>query len=1551
MANGSTATLVVVSIAKIDVFVTDDSFAIVDFGGNYHSCHFVLTLVNFWHNVSKPNVFWQVASYMVFLGGCVQCKIQVTCSNLTFTGVRIGKLLNIEMESSSTAITMSQINVKSVTTASSLIAIATNVPGSLVTNFSIFVVDVVMTASAIDYNTVVEMQHVANSQFFLRRLTLNLSFGPTPSSYSLCCLCVSQGDASHVMVEDVKGIMGCASGTLKAGGTFVGGGTSGFFNSTVNISDVHVTMLIGSSNVGGTLFFGGLTGSTVLFQRTSLHIECVDCLSFSFMAVGPTMSSITILDCETTARGQPGSRLINSYIGISTTPLGPGTSVTVRRVVFDIFLSCVSPSAYSGLFLVSAGAFVLVGNAQSSSINVDDVNVSLVIASSVLSQPGAFSTADLFQVGATASKLSIFLHKLNGTITTTTPASFITIGNTSESTVVITDSSFTAFSEMSTVWISIPIAVSVSITATRSTAVVAGGLEVAAVGGQTAVVANRGGSSKHANLAVEISACIVQMSIITARSGSKKTPTARLVSLLAPGLTIINAQFSFLNHSTFSMSCGAAAADCVAGVLAVGAASIRCDSMQLQILDSDLELLMAASLAGGGSTSLAAVVHVVSKSPGVASLQSTTIQLSRSRLLVQCGILSHFISTTLINSMVAVELSDIHFVACESNIVSDPDVFPTSSPNSNNNMLVMFSVVRDTLMVSSSFLSIAGCNVSFRISISSSNSMSNVEIDAMAMLYFAGSTSSGKSNFFDDGRFDESSSNVFFTNNRVWVCLDGGGIGLVVATTALNIASLVDSAGNGLSVTVSNCTFVSGVGSGELPPSSSGGCTALSATSATNAALFAVAQSGTPPLTSVQASPIVAVSCNTLGGNAAERTFPESFEVIILSYRCSSRTPAPTVTISPIAQLCPVPIIVDPQVVPVVVNMVDALRPGGATFQLSLLLGDGLPSTSGIGGDIEVPQDAFLTVGDLIEISVSISPTTHSGGGDVDLTVTVGVDQDTLETTSLSAILVLQCSAFACCGGSYSNVTIPIVFKGTFVPSSQNLRSASQAAALVVSFVGGIAHSASSSSNIALASMLLEINLCAVHGDEHLSVYDNPTGWKFGARHGAYFRGSIVGNLFICAAFAAGILVLAWTPLVLGGKALSRTSLENAAAVFHVPSIFAVPFAALVQPLMASGVALVLPFSTAGDVALGLAAIAFCISTVVLAAAVMAYRFKCIAVVIPDEALAELNPMLRLTMARTEWIVRNGCDPWFKKKYCELFCHYRRGFQLSMIAEFSSLLVFGLILGIRPQTLAGCRLAALAALLVSLANLVLVVKFKPMNAKSHQLYVTVMALMTFTCSLCATIGGGATVANVGDWIAIGQVWLSLVFIVLDFCFKMFKLRRFRRFKDFSAAKLADGSLDFSLRENLVAAEEDDDEDEKTVAGGGTSAAMLDDEKDMASQRRRIARVIHGVALSEQGSSLRQVAVDKIRRDSHDHQVEQTDFELRVARLKQHCYRDRSRRRAGSLLAGHQQALADLVGLICSRRHWEAMSSNHHTTNTAESKMKSFKPPALHVKFK
>ncbi|CUE77580.1 membrane-associated protein, putative [Bodo saltans] len=328
------------------------------------------------------------------------------------------------------------------------------------------------------------------------------------------------------------------------------------------------------------------------------------------------------------------------------------------------------------------------------------------------------------------------------------------------------------------------------------------------------------------------------------------------------------------------------------------------------------------------------------------------------------------------------------------------------------------------------------------------------------------------------------------------------------------------------------------------------------------------------------------------------------------------------------------------------------------------------------------------------------------------------------------------------------------------------------------------------------AMLLTRLAACDYSLSDDLDAASNPTQIAFGEASGAALRGSVVGNCVLLVAI--GLLGVLGAGVRRGtAAAQGRTmTLWRAAASLALPGWMVAPSALLLQPLVSSGVALVVHSGTmagGGDVALGVVGLVVGggIACSVTWAVTVGFRAEAVPFELnsddEDEVvlLAEVSAALarhrvlrrvsEFLQPRFEWRdVELGSQ--FTKRYHTIFDAYKPGRQWFVAVEFWGSVLAGVLGGVMPSDGGTCFV-----LLVTLcvANFVLVaamLALRPYN--SHPDF----ALSVAACGVGAFSGVASLVEDdeAAATLALIGVWLALVLLLLQMLLTPRAARGFRR---------------------------------------------------------------------------------------------------------------------------------------------------------------------------
>ena len=366
-----------------------------------------------------------------------------------------------------------------------------------------------------------------------------------------------------------------------------------------------------------------------------------------------------------------------------------------------------------------------------------------------------------------------------------------------------------------------------------------------------------------------------------------------------------------------------------------------------------------------------------------------------------------------------------------------------------------------------------------------------------------------------------------------------------------------------------------------------------------------------------------------------------------------------------------------------------------------------------------------------------------------------------------------------------------------------------------MSFVSG---SPAVASQMARANMALSLAQCQFDHEAAVDFANSPLGLRFGdTTAGAYYRGGIVGNTVLWLGLAA-LHVLAGVVMhlvrkrvaapageaektLLGWRVASGSFAESLCLV-KFPGLLAVPLAMVVPGLTMCATAAALHGDGAGDVALGVVALLGTAAAIGLVTVTVVRHFAAVYVldmeIDPEtERKAQPHAVLRFFNGSMTWKSPMPSN-YFKKVFTPLFEDYRHEasdnvtcpprvpLQYFFGVELSLSFVCGMLDGTRPDTFAGCRTAAIVALVVNACWLLFAAMYVPCSSLYRNLFLIGNATL-ITASLGLAVAAHVTLdegfATAAAAVAGASMYATLVKAVIDLALLVLDVYRdWRKYK-------------------------------------------------------------------------------------------------------------------------------------------------------------------------
>lgn len=418
---------------------------------------------------------------------------------------------------------------------------------------------------------------------------------------------------------------------------------------------------------------------------------------------------------------------------------------------------------------------------------------------------------------------------------------------------------------------------------------------------------------------------------------------------------------------------------------------------------------------------------------------------------------------------------------------------------------------------------------------------------------------------------------------------------------------------------------------------------------------------------------------------------------------------------------------------------------------------------------------------------------------------------------TLVVTMTVTAPPYVKCFNEVRTAQIVLVFEGTTSPISLTVREATSVAAVTLGAgVAMAAGSVTSAVGLQRSMLALQLSVCEFTDTEELPTSDSPTRIAFGAQEGAYMRGAVVGNTVVWACIWLVIGLLAIVRLVRRGEAVSRASVQVQARLAGLPGLMAVPLTMLLQPTVASSVALLSLRISAADVVLGITGVAvslFCVSWYTVRTFI---GFGCHPrPVIPDgsdesnsdgeqqhtrhrrcapsKRAVTLKWVLRSIRSKTirffqpriEWVVRPTARPYFVECYSAVFEEYDASRHWFFVAEGGVSVLSGVISGIRPSS--GCTVLLWVNLAVSLVAMLMLFLW-PFRSSHGNFNYAVNNGGALACAVLVLVGAD----SVSDWIAVTLTLLTVVSTLSGFVAVL--LHMYHRSRQFLARVVARNRL-------------------------------------------------------------------------------------------------------------------------------------------------------------
>lgn len=415
-------------------------------------------------------------------------------------------------------------------------------------------------------------------------------------------------------------------------------------------------------------------------------------------------------------------------------------------------------------------------------------------------------------------------------------------------------------------------------------------------------------------------------------------------------------------------------------------------------------------------------------------------------------------------------------------------------------------------------------------------------------------------------------------------------------------------------------------------------------------------------------------------------------------------------------------------------------------------------------------------------------------------------------TTAYEVNITLRGGLFRCpLSAAQEPWTVLYVVPNTY-PLGESVTKATQA--IVATFAGPAAAlgGAAGAGSMQRASLQLQLQFCEFSLSAPLDASSSPTQLGFGSPQNYFIRGSVIGNV----AIILGLTVLAGVGVglrILFGPH-PRLSFYHAAGSLAMPGWLIVPFAALVQPLVMSGLVLLINPAEATDYVIGTAGLVVCLAACGGVGAVTTKFFAARAVSVAghcqrdpadDDAVnseeagavviqekkedvvgsekqdagnasftqmfhGDVQPrtpfhraLVYLVHRRWEWVPQHPTDR-FVKMYGPLFDVYRNNCFWFVNLEMLFSVVNGVAGGITPNQEDLCYYSQIVLCVFSGVFLIAVVVLQPYNSRGLLGAQCLSASMAFTWAVL--IFFDSVPPEVTDMLSLVQVWISVVSVCL-----------------------------------------------------------------------------------------------------------------------------------------------------------------------------------------
>ena len=299
---------------------------------------------------------------------------------------------------------------------------------------------------------------------------------------------------------------------------------------------------------------------------------------------------------------------------------------------------------------------------------------------------------------------------------------------------------------------------------------------------------------------------------------------------------------------------------------------------------------------------------------------------------------------------------------------------------------------------------------------------------------------------------------------------------------------------------------------------------------------------------------------------------------------------------------------------------------------------------------------------------------------------------------------------------------------------------------------------------------IFALSSCEFSHSEELDTLTSPTGMRFGPVMGQYYRGAIVGNLLLLAAFALFISLCG----CMVGMACTATQDASESVLARVwrsfglvcfPGVVVVPLCLVAQGTMMACVA-TLRYGDmgVGDAAIGIVGLLLCLSIWGLLLWTTTRAFDAAFVFEEDEEEAPKKAswlMSVLVPARGKWREKSTTSS-YKKHFKHFFIEYRAGMQFFLCVDLGLNLCLGVLDGTRPPNQTGCNAVAFGTLVLLFAACVIAWWVRPMLEVGGQMYAMGSSALTLLCALFSTIG---QFADSDDAVAAAEYMSTAVMVI------------------------------------------------------------------------------------------------------------------------------------------------------------------------------------------